>query len=133
MALSVDVEPVVVARRFSTDEHAQRHGRRRPWPPVALVVVATPAPGAPVPATTAGKPMDHQVTISGWSTSEASLGPPRSEPPSSAAAAAIGHQGMFTQGPAACQTDRRRPLRRGPIGFPTGWPLRKWLVRQGVC
>ena len=20
-----------------------------------------------------------------------------------------------------------------PIGFPTGWPLRKWLVRQSVC
>jgi hypothetical protein len=46
---------------------------------------------------------------------------------------AIGHQGKFTQGPAACQTDRRRPLRQGPIGFPTGWPLRKWLVRQRVC
>jgi hypothetical protein len=38
---------------------------------------------------------------------------------------AIGHQGEFTQGPAVCQTDRRRPLRRGPIGFQTGWPLRK--------
>ena len=46
---------------------------------------------------------------------------------------AIGHQGELTQGPAVCQTDRRRPLRRGPIGFPTGWPLRKWLVRQRVC
>jgi hypothetical protein len=46
---------------------------------------------------------------------------------------AIGHQGEFTQGPAVCQTDRRRPLRQGPIGFPTGWPLRKWLVRQHVC
>ena len=45
----------------------------------------------------------------------------------------IGHQGKLTQGPAVCQTDRRRPLRQGPIGFPTGWPLRKWLVRQGVC
>jgi hypothetical protein len=46
---------------------------------------------------------------------------------------AIGHQGESTQGPAVCQTDRRRPLRRDPIGFPTGWPLRKWLVRQRVC
>jgi hypothetical protein len=45
----------------------------------------------------------------------------------------IGHQGELTQGPAVCQTDRRRPLRQGPIGFPTGWPLQKWLVRQGVC
>jgi hypothetical protein len=32
----------------------------------------------------------------------------------------IGHQGEFTQGPAVCQTDRRRPLRQGPIGFPSG-------------
>ena len=45
----------------------------------------------------------------------------------------IGHQGDLTPGPAVCQTDRRRPLRQGPIGFPTGWPLRKWLVRQHVC
>ena len=45
---------------------------------------------------------------------------------------AIGHQGDFTQGPAVSQTDRRRPLRQGPIGFPTGWPLRKWLVRRRV-
>jgi hypothetical protein len=37
---------------------------------------------------------------------------------------AIGHQGEFTQGLAVCQTDRRRPLRQGPIGIPTGWPLR---------
>jgi hypothetical protein len=36
---------------------------------------------------------------------------------------AIGHQGEFTQGPAVCQTDRRRPLRQGPIGIPSGWPL----------
>jgi hypothetical protein len=52
------------------------------------------------------------------------LGPPRSEPWSSARPqGAIGHQGEFTQGLAVCQTDRRRPLRQGPIGFPTGWPL----------
>jgi hypothetical protein len=46
---------------------------------------------------------------------------------------AIGHQGEFSLGPAVCQTDRRRPLRQGPIGIPSGWPLRKWLVRQRVC
>jgi hypothetical protein len=75
-----------------------------------------------------------KITNSGWSTSEASpqtaevrtivIGKPQR---------VIGHQGEFTQGPAVCQTDRRRPLRQGPIGFPTGWPPRKWLVRQGVC
>jgi hypothetical protein len=48
------------------------------------------------------------------------------------AAAAIGHQGELTQGSAVCQTDRRCQLRRGPIGFTTGWPLRNWLVRQCV-
>jgi hypothetical protein len=46
---------------------------------------------------------------------------------------AIGHQGEFIQGSAACQTDRRRPLHQGPIGFPNGWPLQRWLVRQRVC
>jgi hypothetical protein len=56
--------------------------------------------------------------------SEASLRPPSSEPPSS---------GRIHSGTAVCQTDRRRSLRRGPIGLPTGWPLRKWLVRRRVC
>jgi len=78
--------------------------------------------------------LTSQVTIYGWSTSEAS---PRTAEVRTMvvdkAAAGIGHQGDFAQGPAVCQTDRRRPLRQGPIGFPTGWPLRKWLVRQRVC
>ena len=56
--------------------------------------------------------------------SEASLGPPSSRTTViGKPQRAIGHQGELTQGPAVCQTDRRRPLRRGPIGFPTGWPL----------
>ena len=74
------------------------------------------------------------ITIYGWSTSEAS---PRTAEVQTMVVGkpqrTIGHQGKLTQGPAVCQTDRRRPLRQGPIGFPTGWPLRKWLVRQGVC
>jgi hypothetical protein len=65
-----------------------------------------------------------KITIYGWSTSEASLGPPRSETiVTGRPQRAIGHQGKFTQGPAVCQTDRRRPLRQGPIGIPSGWPL----------
>jgi hypothetical protein len=42
---------------------------------------------------------------------------------------AAAHQGDFTQGPVVRQTDHRRPPRQGPIGIPTGWPPRKWLVR----
>jgi hypothetical protein len=39
----------------------------------------------------------------------------------------IGRQGEFTQGPAVCQADRRRPLRQGPIGFrPAGHPESGW-------
>jgi hypothetical protein len=39
----------------------------------------------------------------------------------------IGRQGKFTQGPAVCQADRRRPLRQGPIGFrPAGHPESGW-------
>jgi hypothetical protein len=69
-----------------------------------------------------------KITIYGWSTSEGfALRPPSSRP------FMIGPQGELTQGPAVRQTDRRRPLRQGPIGFPTGWPPRKWLVRLGIC
>jgi len=36
-------------------------------------------------------------------------------------------QGDFHQGPAACATDRRRPLRQGPIGSPDRLCHPKWL------
>jgi len=42
-------------------------------------------------------------------------------------------QGDFHQGPAACATDRRRPLRQGPIGSPDRLCHPKWLVRPTVC
>jgi len=49
---------------------------------------------------------------------------------------AIGPSGRVqprTRDPSDRPTDRRRSLRQGPIGFPSAWPLRKWLVRQSVC
>jgi hypothetical protein len=71
-----------------------------------------------------------KITNYGWSTSEAS---PRTAEVHSIVVGkpqrVIGYQGDLTQGPAVCQTDRRRPQRQGPIGFLSGWPPRKWLVR----
>lgn len=75
--------------------------------------------------------LTSQITNYGWSTSEACLRPPRSEPSSSASRTMIDRQGEFTQGPAVCQTDRRRPLRQGPIGFPTGHSESGWS--DNVC
>jgi hypothetical protein len=98
-----------------------------------LVVLTTPDDQR-WPFCCANHTLTSKITKSRWSTSEA---PPQTAEVRTIVIGkpqrAIGYQGEFTQGPAVCQTDRRRPLRQGPIGFPSGWPLRKWLVRQRVC